>query len=366
MLIRIVEFMSLPQETLSLIIHPPAMHEAVLPECQIRSTIDDFVVEEIAAYPLTGSGEHAFLWLEKRGLAAPELVNRIIKTLGVPSKDVGVAGQKDRHAVTRQYCSIPRRLAIDVERLNSSDLQILSVTHHQNKLKTGHLKGNRFRLVLRSKAGFTAEQAEQVAARLQQLEQTGFPNYFGPQRFGHGGNTLTDGLKAIKGKLPKDHWPENQSRTLQRLALSAVQSAVFNLVVAERVAAKTVGTVLPGDVVIRKEGIKPYRIPEGADTTQVVPAGPMPGPEMLAATDTVGAMEQESMLKVGVTDKDFTRFEKLTSGIRRKMLEFPSETSAVWQSDGSIETRFVLSAGTYATTMLQEVTTLLVDAAAAE
>ena len=358
--------MSLPQETLSLIIHPPAMHEAVLAECQIRSTIDDFVVEEIAAYPLSGSGEHAFLWLEKRGLAAPELVSRIIKTLNVPSKDVGVAGQKDRHAVTRQYCSIPKRLAIDVERLNSSDLQILSVTQHQNKLKTGHLKGNRFRLVLRTHGGFTAEHAEQVAARLTQLEQTGFPNYFGPQRFGHGGNTLIDGLKAIKGKLPKDHWPEHQSRTLQRLALSAVQSAVFNLVTAERVLAKTAGTVLPGDVVIRKEGIKPYRIPQGADTSQVVPAGPMPGPEMLLATDAVAEMEEAAMQKIGVTTKDFTRFEKLTSGIRRKMLEFPSETSAAWQADGSIEACFVLSAGTYATTMLQEVTTTLIDAAAAE
>ncbi len=136
--------MSLPQETLSRIIHPPAMFQPVLGECRIRESVEDFVVEEIAAYALSGSGEHAFLWLEKRGLAAPELVNRIIRTLGVPSRDVGVAGQKDRHAVTRQYCSIPKRFAQDVERLNSADLQVLNVTYHQNKLKTGHLRGNRF------------------------------------------------------------------------------------------------------------------------------------------------------------------------------------------------------------------------------
>ncbi len=217
--------MSLPQETLSRIIHPPAMFQPVLGECRIRESVEDFVVEEIAAYALSGSGEHAFLWLEKRGLAAPELVNRIIRTLGVPSRDVGVAGQKDRHAVTRQYCSIPKRFAQDVERLNSADLQVLNVTYHQNKLKTGHLKGNRFQLRLRSATGFTADDATKVAERLRELEASGFPNYFGPQRFGHDGNTLIDGLKAIKGKLPKDHWPENQSRTLQRLALSAVQSA---------------------------------------------------------------------------------------------------------------------------------------------
>ncbi|MFN9719838.1 MAG: tRNA pseudouridine(13) synthase TruD, partial [Planctomycetota bacterium] len=315
--------MSLPQETLSRIIQPPAMFQPVLSTCRIRECLEDFVVEEIAAYALSGSGEHAFLWIEKRGLAAPELVNQIIRTLGVPSRDVGIAGQKDRHAVTRQYCSIPKRFAQDVERLNGPDLQVLSVTHHQNKLKTGHLKGNRFELRLRSATGFTTDDAIRVGDRLRELESSGFPNYFGPQRFGHDGNTLIDGLRAIKGKLPRDHWPENQSRTLQRLALSAVQSAVFNLVAADRVEAGTAGRPQPGDVVIRKEGIKPYRLPAGAESQDVVPAGPMPGPEMLAAEGIVAAAEDAAMQKLGVTSRDFTRFAKLTSGVRRKMLEFP-------------------------------------------
>ncbi len=324
--------------------------------------MDDFQVEEVPAYLPSGSGEHAYLWIEKRGVSSPELVSRIIRLLGVPSKDIGLAGQKDRHAVTRQFCSIPKRLALNVEKLNSDDVTVLQVTAHQNKLKTGHLKGNRFRLVLRSPGvPFSSPDADKVQERLNELVTSGIPNYFGPQRFGHGGNTVIDGLRLLKGKLPKDYWPDNHSRTLRRLALSAVQSAVFNLVVSQRVTAGTIAAPHPGDVVIRKDGIKPYRYPEGADTSGIVPAGPMPGPEMLAAGGDIAEMENAALEKMGLKPRDFERYAKLTSGVRRKMLEFPSEVSSRLTDDGGIEICFVLSAGTYATTLLSGIASEVVD-----
>lgn len=354
--------MTLPSETLTRIIHPPTLHQPVLTACQIRTTVDDFQVEEIPAYQPTGAGEHAYLWIEKRGVASPELVNRIIKILGVPSKDVGLAGQKDRYAVTRQFCSIPKRLAIDTEKLNSDDVTVLSVTPHNNKLKTGHLKGNRFQITLRNpEARYTGEDLEKVQARLNDLVASGIPNYFGPQRFGHGGNTVIDGLRLLKGKLPKDHWPESRSRTLRRLALSAVQSAVFNLVASVRVAAGTASSPQPGDVVIRKNGTKPYLYPEGADTELIVPAGPMPGPEMLASTGAIAETETAALTTMGLQPRDFQRFAKLTSGVRRKMVEFPSEVSAILNDDGSMTLGFVLSAGTYATILLQEIAAQVID-----
>ncbi len=354
--------MTLPSETLSHIIHPPALHPPVLAACQIRTTLNDFQVEEVPAYQPTGSGEHAYLWIEKRGVSSPELVSRIIRLLGVPSKDIGLAGQKDRYAVTRQFCSIPKRLAIDTEKLNSDDITVLHVTTHQNKLKTGHLKGNRFHLILRSPdAPYTTADLEKVQARLNELVSTGLPNYFGPQRFGHGGNTVIDGLRLLKGKLPKDYWPDSHSRTLRRLALSAVQSAVFNLVAAQRVAAGTIGIPQSGDVVIRKEGTKPYRYPDGADATGIVPAGPMPGPEMLAAGGDVAEMEDGALLTMGLKPRDFERFAKLTSGVRRKFVEFPSEVSASLTDDGAIKVGFVLSAGTYATIVLQDIAGQVID-----
>lgn len=359
--------MALSPETLSLIISPPSPQNAVLPACRIRATIDDFQVEEIPSYQPSGTGEHAWLWIEKRGLSSPELVHRIAKHLAVPSKDIGLAGQKDRHAVTRQFVSIPKRFAEHAERLNSDEVSVLIVTAHLNKLRTGHLKGNRFRLILRHPIGtFTENDASQIRERLTQLVSAGLPNYFGPQRFGHGGNTLADGLRALKGRLPKDHWPENHFRTLRRLALSAVQSAVFNLVLAERVTAGTFAVAQPGDVVIRREGIKPYLLPDGADASGVVPAGPMHGPEMLAATGEIAAMEQAAMDRLGLTSKDFERFAKLTSGVRRKMVEFPGDVAASLTADSAIEVSFTLSAGTYATVVLQNLATTVTDAAAHE
>ena len=359
--------MALSPETLSLIIHPPSPQNAVVPACRIRTTIEDFQVDEIPSYQPSGSGEHAWLWIEKRGLSSPDLVHRIAKHLGVPSKDIGLAGQKDRHAVTRQFVTIPKRYAAHAEKLDSTEVSVLMVTAHQNKLRTGHLKGNRFRLVLRHPTGtFTEADAVQIGERLVRLTTSGLPNYFGPQRFGHDGNTLADGLRALKGRLPNDHWPENHFRTLRRLALSAVQSAVFNLVLSERVTAGTFAVARPGDVVIRREGIKPYLLPDGADGAGVVPAGPMPGPEMLAAVGEIAAMEQSALERIGLTSKDFERFSKLTSGVRRKMVEFPVDVAASRTSDGGIEVSFSLSAGTYATVVLQNLATTVSDAAAYE
>ena len=359
--------MSLPAELISQILNPPPARPAVIPSLVIRSTVEDFEVEEIPAYAPSGSGEHGWLWIEKRGLSSPELVKRICTTLEVPSKDVGLAGQKDRHAVTRQFVSLPRRYAERAESLNSDDLRVLTVTAHTNKLKTGHLRGNRFRLVVRpgESATFDEAVASQIQDRLALLSAEGFPNYFGRQRFGHDGQTLQDGLRYLKGRLPKDHWPEHQTRTLQRLSLSSVQSAVFNLVLAGRVQAGTFASPVAGDVVIRRDGIKPFRLPDGGDPAGLVPAGPMPGPEMLASGDDVAAQEAAAMTVMGLNANDFRRFPKLTSGIRRKLVEFPAAASTSLQSDGSLLLAFELSAGTYATTLLEALATEVVDDAAA-
>lgn len=141
---------------------------------------------------------------------------------------------------------------------------------------------------------------------------------------------------------------------------------MFNLVVAQRVVAGTVAVPQPGDVVIRREGTKPYLIPDGAEVTGVVPAGPMPGPEMLHAALGIAEMENAAMEKLGLHSRDFERFAKLTSGVRRKMLEFPVDVSASLNSDSAIEVSFTLSAGTYATIVLQEVAAKVIDVALQE
>ncbi len=354
--------MSISPELLSRIIDPPKLFSPVLPECIIRSTPEDFQVDEVPAYQPTGKGEHGYLWIEKRGLTSPELIHRIVRNLGVPAKEIGVAGQKDRHAVTRQFVSIPKRFAEHAAKLNDENIKVLLVTAHPNKLKTGHLRGNKFCLVLRSPSGaFTPEEAQAVHERLQTLAADGIPNYFGTQRFGHHGNTMVDGLSLLKGTLPNDHWPENQTRTMRRLVLSAVQSGVFNLVLAQRVTDETLRTPIPGEVVIRRNGTKPYILPVDAPTDDIVPAGPMPGPEMLVATGAIEEMEREIMSSLRLSPKDFQKYSKLTSGIRRKMIEFPTEAEARLTDDSAIMATFSVTSGTYATVVLREVFSTVKD-----
>ncbi len=357
--------MSISPELLSRIIDPPKLFTPVLPECIIRSTPEDFQVDEVPAYQPTGKGEHGYLWIEKRGLTSPELIHRIVRNLGVPAKEIGLAGQKDRHAVTRQFVSIPKRFAEHAAKLNDENIKVLLVTAHPNKLKTGHLRGNKFCLVLRSPSGaFTPEDAQSVHERLQTLAADGIPNYFGTQRFGHYGNTMVDGLSLLKGTLPNDHWPENKTRTMRRLVLSAVQSGIFNLVLAQRVTDGTLRTPLPGEVVIRRNGTKPYIFPVDGPTDDIIPAGPMPGPEMLMATGAVADMEREIMSLLRLSPKDFQKYSKLTSGIRRKMIEFPTEADAKLTDDAAILATFSVTSGTYATVVLREIFSSVKDSGA--
>ena len=348
--------MTISPELLSRVINPPRLFTPVIPECLIRSTPEEFQVDEIPAYQPTGTGEHGYLWIEKRGLTSPELIHRIVKNLGVPAKEVGVAGQKDRHAVTRQFVSIPKRFLEHATKLNDDNIKVLLATAHQNKLKTGHLRGNKFCLILRSPNGaFTTADAQAVHERLQKLAAEGMANYFGTQRFGHNGNTMVDGLSLLKGTLPNDHWPESKTRTMRRLVLSAVQSGIFNLVVAQRVDDGTLRTPQSGEVVIRRQGTKPYLFPADGPTENVIPAGPMPGPEMLVATGAVGDREREFMSVLRLSPKDFEKYSRLTSGIRRKMVEFPADADAQLTADGAIQATFSLSSGTYATVVLREI-----------
>lgn len=360
--------MPVPDETIQLILNPARSHSPVLDRVAIRRSVEDFQVEELPLYQPSGSGDHAWLWIEKSGLTTQQVIAAISDALGIRAVDIGVAGQKDRWAVTRQFVSIPGRFATAAAAIQRPGLQVVSVTYHKNKLRTGHLRGNRFSLRLCPLEGtrWTDADRSAVADRLQTLQQSGFPNYYGIQRFGRGGGTIQDGLRLLRGRLPKDYWPENQSRTMTRLVLNAVQSGVFNLVLSRRVQDGTAGTPLPGDVVIRQGGIKPFLFPPANDPAGFIPAGPLPGPEMIRATDNVLDIEAAALAHLGTTWKDFTRFRRITSGGRRKFLEFPEDTSVRLEPDGNLLVSFTLASGTYATALLRELAANVVDEGGSE
>ncbi len=184
---------------------------------RLKETPEDFLVEEIPAYEPSGEGEHLFLWIEKRDVAADQLVRHLARSLEVSRDDIGVAGLKDKRGVTRQFVSVPARAADRLEAANAEEVHVLSATRHTNKLRTGHLKGNRFSILLRTdSAPESLDAAQHIVERLKQL---GVPNYYGEQRFGTGGETAVLGFDLLRGSKTVRDIPSAKRKFLLRLAL---------------------------------------------------------------------------------------------------------------------------------------------------
>src|SRR3990172_1451840 len=162
----------------------------------LKECSQDFDVEEIPAYLPAGEGEHLFLWIEKEDISAEQLTRHVASTLGVSGREIGVAGLKDRRAVTRQYISVPTRFEDRTDALGTDRIRVLEARRHRNKLRTGHLKGNRFSILVRAVEPQADSRATEIGRR---IERVGFPNYFGSQRYGREGETLALGWQLLKG-----------------------------------------------------------------------------------------------------------------------------------------------------------------------
>ncbi|WP_290948513.1 tRNA pseudouridine(13) synthase TruD [Helicobacter sp.] len=159
-------------------------------ECYFAHSARDFVVQELPLYDFSGSGEHRILKVRKKNLTTFELIGIIAKYFNLPAKSIGYAGLKDKHATTTQYLSIPAKNAQDFHaRFNSIakeyDIKLLDSTLHSNKLRLGHLKGNRFFMRLKK---LTPANAKKLESTFIHIAQNGFPNFFGFQRFGINGD----------------------------------------------------------------------------------------------------------------------------------------------------------------------------------
>ena len=331
---------------------------ADLPEIggELKTDPDDFIVEELPAYQPSGEGEHLFLWIEKRGLSAEMLLRHLGHTLGIPTGDIGVAGMKDRQATTRQFVSVPATCEERLSAVNSDNVRLLEHARHSNKLKTGHLRGNRFTLVLRNVGEDALDRARAVAAV---LSQHGFPNYFGTQRFGADADNAVLGFELLKGTRTPGQIPPSRRKFLLKLSLSAAQSALFNELLARRLREGTAARVLNGDVmqVCASGGLFTTADPETEqarlDRGELAITGPMFGPKMRAPAQEPAEIERAVLAAHELTEADFSRFKKLTTGTRRPYL-VRAENLEVEQAESGLRFRFGLPPGCYATVLLRE------------
>ena len=323
---------------------------------RLKDHPDDFVVEEIPAYEPCGTGEHLFLWIEKRDLPHDVMLRRVARTLEISPNDIGAAGIKDRRAVTRQYISVPARSAGRIAELESAELRVLKSMPHGNKLRTGHSHGNRFSLVIRDIVDDAMDRATAIAGA---ISLTGFPNYYGEQRFGNEGQTLTLGLDLLAGRATPRDIPFQKRKFLLRLALSSVQSHLFNQALASRLTDGLLRTVLLGDVMDVIESGGKFVVDDVAreqlrlDEGTLAVSGPMFGVKMLTPTGVPAEREQKLLNESGINPADFGKFAQLMSGARRAYTVRPGDLQ-VTMIDGGMRFEFSLPTGTYATVLLSE------------
>lgn len=323
---------------------------------ELKQQISDFEVEEIPAYLPNGAGEHLFLWIEKRGISAEQLTRHIVQSLRLSKLDLGVAALKDRHAITRQFVSIPSKYEEKIGAIDTDQIKVLSAVRHQNKLKTGHLRGNRFSILVRNVAADSFQTANQIAAR---LKESGVPNYYGDQRFGIDGETAELGFDLLRGEQTAEDIHPARRRFLLRFALSSAQSVLFNQVLAQRLTDGLIRQVLLGDVmqVAASGGVFPCEDPATDqvrfEAREICTTGPMFGPKMKQAGGNVALHESAILAANNLQPADFQRYPQLTNGTRRPLLVFPQDLEISEEPEG-LRFQFSLPSGCYATVVLRE------------
>ncbi len=377
----------------------------------------DFEVEELPLYAPSGAGTHTYLWVEKTGLTTERAVERLANALGVRRRDVGYAGLKDARAVTRQMLSVEH---VDPERIGKlcvTGIRVLDVYRHTNKIKLGHLRGNRFAIKIRDADTSAIDRAKGV---LEVLTRRGMPNYFGPQRFGLRGDNGRIGLAALSGDYdealavmlgrpdeadPDDiktarrlfdtgdfraagrAWPyayadrrqacqalaraggraKRAWRSLRwptrRMFLSALQSELFNQVVARRL--DHLDRVLDGDLAMKHANGAVFRVTDAlaegprAEAFEISPTGPLFGRRMTEPEGVPAEIEGSALSQAGLSRSAFNDPAKeRIDGARRPLRVRPEGSEVTVGSDDLgrfVQLRFSLPAGSYATVLVEEV-----------
>jgi tRNA pseudouridine13 synthase len=310
----------------------------------------------------SGDGTHTFLWIEKRGLTTFDAIAWFAKQFGVPARDIGYAGLKDKQATTRQWLSVP---GLDPERALalSADVaaRVLEAKRHGNKLRLGHLRGNRFEVVLIGPA--TDEELAALRTRFGELSARGVPNRYGEQRFGADTSNATRGLALLRGER------QERDKRKRRLFLSALQSAVFNRALELRATHGALTQVLLGDVLKKTEtgglftSTDPAVDQQRVDAGELIPTGPMPGGREIEPPPgtPARALEDEAVASVGATREDFERAGRELPGARRPVLLALADASLsdepiTDEEARAVRLRFTLPAGGYATVVVAALT----------
>ena len=382
----------------------------------LKERPEDFFVQEIPLYEASGEGEHVYCEIQKIRLTTHQAIDRIARALNVPPRDIGYAGMKDAHSVSRQILSIPGVTPEQAMELKWPDLTVQWASRHGNKLRRGHLAGNRFAVKIRQ---VNPTDVLRLGPIIEQLQKRGMPNYYGEQRFGIRGDNDQLGAALVRAdnkrvlslllgtprpgiddphttearaafdahdlekamKLyPRRHGMERRvlarliktsrpsaairliDNRLKDLWVSAVQSSLFNQVVAARI--PTLDQVMPGDLAYKHDNGAVFLVHDAAaeqpraDRFEISPTGPMIGYRLTLPEGEPLRIEQEVMDKAGLKPADFRASGRLrVKGARRPLRVRPENvelSAGVDEFGAQITVAFRLPSGSFATVFLDE------------
>jgi len=384
---------------------------------RIRQQPADFRVDELPLYEPSGQGTHVYFRLRKVGIPTPAAVARLADYMGVKPPEIGVAGLKDAQAVTTQMMSLEHADEQKLGAYRDRQMEVVETSRHSNKLRPGHLAGNRFTIRIR---GLGRGQLQAAQAILDALIRRGVPNYFGPQRFGARKDTADLGRALVRNDLdefvamllgrpneddPPDckaardtfdtgyynralqRWPRhyfNERRALsaykrsgkakaalaaidkrmKRLYVSAFQSAIFNAVLIRRI--DTLDRVEEGDLAKKTDTGGVFLVEDvavdqpRAERFEISPTGPIVGYRSDLAQGQPGTIEREAMAEYDICQEAFRRIGTLKSKGTRRALRFRLTEAGLApghdeHGDYYLELGFVAPSGCYATVVLREI-----------
>jgi len=317
-------------------------------EAIFKQKPEDFIVDEVLPFELTGSGEHVWLHIRKQGENTEWIAKELARVANVRKRNIGFAGLKDRHAVTTQWFSVhlPGISDPDWGELETENVQILQTVRHAKKLRRGALKENQFTILLRD---VTCGRS-QLIHRCEAIIKNGVPNYFGEQRFGHGMANLPSAEKmfATDQRVPRHQ---------KSIYLSAARSWIFNNILSQRIVAGNWNQYLSGDVFMLNGKSACFKDDESVDIHQrlsdgeIHPTGVLWGGGEQLAEKITQELELSIVNRFEIFKKGLESFK--VQRLRRALRVFPRAMH--WHfEDGSCTLKFTLPSGSYATMVLRE------------
>jgi tRNA pseudouridine13 synthase len=277
-------------------------------------------------------------------------------------------------------------------------IAVLEQSRHANKIRLGHLAGNRFELGI---AGISLEDCQK---RVRRLFHHGLVNRFGSQRFGIGhaslhlaeawaaqdfdrvarllvdndqgwqvGDDIPPGFRSgpegkIIGALRRGLTPAKALRaggeTMRQLVASAAQSAIFNAILDGRIAEGLLHRPRVGEVAcIRSGALFVVTAEELADVERRAQPGvldafataPLPGATCRHGDEASLAAEQAWSAETGIAWDWFAKGTPLESpGTRRPVVVPLRAEPTVTEQDNHLRVEISLPAGAYATEALAQ------------